>query len=361
MEHDDVGSLVPASLHLYIMEGHVDREEVRAIRIQTLSAEGLTQREVAQRLGISCSTVCRTLRRFRETGSNRRRHGQGRPRATSAVDDRFLHLTALRDRFQTSVQLANRLRDVRQVVISGLTVRRRLHEYELQSRRPAIGPLLTREHRLARAHFAQEYQQWTPARWGTVLFTDESRFTLHGPDGRQRVWRRRGERFAAATISPRVPYGGGSVMVWAGISLEARTELHFVNGGRITGVRYVEEILQEYVVPFAHFVGPHFMLLHDNARPHTAQVVHQYLHEVGIRLLAIPARSPDLNPIEHVWDELGRRIRHRDQAPTTLRELENVLSEEWENISQEYIANIISSMPNRLGEVRTARGGVTRY
>lgn len=343
------------------MERNVATEEVRAIRIQTLSAEGLTQREVAQRLGISCSTVCRTLRRFRETGSNRRRPGQGRPRATSAMDDRFILLTALRDRFQTSTQLSNRLRDVRQVQISGLTVRRRLQEHELHSRRPAIGPQLTREHRNARANFAQEYRQWTPARWGNVLFTDESRFTLHGPDGRQRVWRRAGERFANATISPRVPYAGGSVMVWAGISLEARTELHIVNRGRITGVRYVEEILEQYVMPFAHFVGPNFMLLHDNARPHTAQVVHHYVNQVGIRLLPIPARSPDLNPIEHVWDELGRRVRHRDPAPATLRELGNVLTEEWENIPQELITRIISSMPNRLEEVRVSRGGVTRY
>jgi len=115
------------------------------------------------------------------------------------------------------------------------------------------------------------------------------------------------------------------------------------------------------VVPFAPFIGVSFRLLHDNARPHTAQAVQQYLNHVGIRTLPIPARSPDMNPLEHVWDVLGRCVRARDHAPTTLRELEEALTVEWDNIPQETIDRIISSMPTRLEDIRRARGGVTHY
>ncbi|RZC39656.1 hypothetical protein BDFB_014320, partial [Asbolus verrucosus] len=62
---------------------------------------------------------------------------------------------------------------------------------------------------------------------------EESRFCLKSSDGRQKVWRRPGERFAQCNIVPRVSFGGGSIMVWGGISMEARTELVVVNGGAI--------------------------------------------------------------------------------------------------------------------------------
>jgi transposase len=62
-------------------------------------------------------------------------------------------------------------------------------------------------------------------------------------------------------------------------------------------------------------MGEHGILMHDNARPHAASVVREYLNEVGIRRFDWPALSPDMSPIEHVWDELGRRIRRHAPAP----------------------------------------------
>ena len=115
-------------------------------------------------------------------------------------------------------------------------------------------------------------------------------------------------------------------MVWVGICLDARTALHIVIRGTLIAERYAEGILQEYIVPFASFIGVHFLLLHDNATQHTAQVVQRYLQQVGIRLLDISARSPDMNPIEHVWDLLGIRVRAREHAPSTPSELANALT-----------------------------------
>ncbi|GFV01119.1 transposable element Tcb1 transposase [Trichonephila clavipes] len=60
-----------------------------------------------------------------------------------------------------------------------------------------------------------------------------------------------------------------------------------------------------------------------------------------------PAYSPDLNPIEHVWDMLDRRIAARQPPPTCLSELRRVLLDEWCNIPQDQIDNLILSMPRR--------------
>ena len=73
-------------------------------------------------------------------------------------------------------------------------------------------------------------------------------------------------------------------------------------GTTLNAASYVSDILEDHAVPFAPFIGENFLLLHDNARPHTARVVNEYLNEAGISLLNFPPRSPDLNLIEYAWD-----------------------------------------------------------
>ena len=104
-------------------------------------------------------------------------------------------------------------------------------------------------------------------------------------------------------------FGGGSIMIWGGISPTARTDLVLLNNGTINAERYILDVLQDHVVPFAPYVGPNFLLMQDNARPHTARIVQNYLQEVGINTMDWPARSRDFNPTEHLWDTIGRRLR----------------------------------------------------
>ena len=96
-------------------------------------------------------------------------------------------------------------------------------------------------------------------------------------------------------------------------------------------------------------------------RSHVANVVQQYLEEVDIAVMEWPAQSPDLNPIEHVWDLIGRAVRSRNMTFHTLRELSDAVTEEWDNIPQEVVQNLIASMPERMQCVIRARGGNTRY
>jgi transposase len=74
-----------------------------------------------------------------------------------------------------------------------------------------------------------------------------------------------------------------------------------------------------------------------------------------------PARSPDLNPIEHLWDIVGRKIRNLQQPPATLPELRLKLTQVWEEFEQEEVRNVIDSMPRRMRAVINARGGNTSY
>lgn len=326
-----------------------------------LIQDGRSQRYAARALNIAESTLRDAIRRHRETGLLTRRPGSGRPRATTRRDDRFVQLYSLRNRAASAVATTQRLRAVRGVDVSAETVRRRLREYGLAAYRPAQGPLLTAQHKRERLQFAQDHLNWTVEDWSNVLFTDESRFALFMSDGRQMIYRRRGERYAPSNFAQNVQFGGGSIMVWGGIAMEAKTELHVFGRASMNAEMYVKDILDMYVIPFAPFIGDNFLLMHDNARPHVANCVRDYLETTEIQTMRWPARSPDLNPIEHVWDELGRSIRRGPNPPETLDELRIALVRAWDGMDQNVIRNLISSMPARMEAVVRARGGNTRY
>lgn len=154
-------------------------------------------------------------------------------------------------------------------------------------------------------------------------------------------------------------------MVWGGISLTAHTALVFIEPTArthgLTAHRYITEVLANHVVPYAGHIGQDMLLMQDNARPHVAHVVTEYLRDVGIRTMDWPARSPDLNPIEHLWDELKRRVRARVPAATRLPELRTAIEEEWNAIPQDFIVRLVRCMHTRMIAVIRARGGNTKY
>ena len=194
--------------------------------------------------------------------------------------------------------------------------------------------------------------------WARILFSDESRFHLDSSDARSRVYRRVGERYQDNCVVKRRLFGGGSIMVWGGITGNARTPLVVINGN-LTGARYRDEILQAHVVPF---VRQHAVTLqHDNARPHVARVVTDFLTQQNVNVLPCPAVSPDLSPIEHAWDEMERRLRQLPNQPVTLAELSRALVRIWNGIPQAFFTNLVGSMRRRCNACITANGGHTRY
>ncbi|GFU71602.1 retrovirus-related Pol polyprotein from transposon opus [Trichonephila clavipes] len=206
---------------------------------------------------------------FLETESAGRRPGQGRRRATTPNEDRYLVLTARRHRNMNATLFQQYLRSATGTTVSTQTVRNRLHGVDLYARRPLVCVRLTSRHRR---------------------------------DRRDR-------------------------------------------DGPLTARRYRDEILRSIVVPYAAAIGDDFILMDDNCRPHRANLMEDSLFEEGIVRMELTACFPDMNPIEHVWDALGRRVAGRQPPPQTLQELERDLVKEWDRIPQLVINSLIDSMP----------------
>ncbi|GFW40933.1 HTH_Tnp_Tc3_2 domain-containing protein [Trichonephila clavipes] len=117
------------------------------------------------------------------------------------------------------------------------TIRRRLTEVRLRSRRPL------RYHRQCRLDFS-----WSVTDWRRVIFSDESRFSLSADDHRTRVWRRTGQRSDPAFIVERHTAISQGVTVWGAISWDTRSSL-VVLQGTLTARRYVDDILTPIVLP----------------------------------------------------------------------------------------------------------------
>ncbi|GFX83337.1 transposable element Tcb2 transposase [Trichonephila clavipes] len=206
-----------------------------------------------------------------------------------------------------------------------------------------------------------EHVNWRRNEWSNVLFSDESRFSVH-PDNRGIfIWRDRGSRNNPAFVHESVRFGGGGVLEYGGISIDGLTDLYIIRDGPLTSRRYRDEILRPIVVPYTAAIGDDFILMDDNYRPHRANLVEGFLFEEGIVRMEWSACSPDMNPIEHVWDALGRRVAGRQPHPQTLQELERALLEEWDRMPQLVINSLIDSMLQRCSTLLAIRGNHTSY
>ncbi|GFX76908.1 transposable element Tcb2 transposase [Trichonephila clavipes] len=210
---------------------------------------------------------------------------------------------------------------------------RRLQKTDISSyqQKGTGAPQLSRQHRTARLQWCREHHNWTEQDWACVLFSDESRFSLSSDCRRQLIWRESGTAYRPENIQEKDRYPTCSIMVWAGIMINGRTRLHVVANGTMTGQRYIDEVLLPHVRLFRGAVGDKFVFMDDNATY--------------------------LNPIENVWDALGRQVAGRNYPPTNKNTLIRALTEEWDKLPQQLLDNVVQSMVRRVECCITLHGG----
>ena len=130
--------------------------------------------------------------------------------------------------------------------------------------------------------------------WKTVIWSDESKFTVFQSNGKVMVWRNTKEAFDPKCTAPTVKHGSASVMVWGCFTRWGVGKLHILD--RMMNRFYYREIFETDLLPsIAAFGFPNgFAFMHDNDPKHTAGVVKDWLIRNGISALPWPPYSPDL-------------------------------------------------------------------
>ncbi|GBM58943.1 hypothetical protein AVEN_65633-1 [Araneus ventricosus] len=156
---------------------------------------GRTQLEVSEELGIAQSVISRLWQRFQDDGNVSRCYSTGRPRVTTPNEDRYLAVTAKRNRRSTASDLSRQLSSATGTTVSRQTVYRRLGHIGLYARRPVRCVPLTATHCRLRLAWSREHALWTPQQWSCVMFSDETRFSLQSDSRRTFIWREPGTRY----------------------------------------------------------------------------------------------------------------------------------------------------------------------
>ncbi|UYV84076.1 Transposase [Cordylochernes scorpioides] len=320
-----------------------------------LKRAGWSIRQIAADTHLGASTVHRLWRRWLEQGNVAIYRNSGATRVTSARVDRRIFRQAVAAPQATCTAILQHVQDTLDHSISTRTISRRLVANGLHSCRPLRRLPLTPPNRRQRLEWCRARSTWM-TEWHRVVFSDESRFCLSSDSRRVRVWRRRGERSNPAAIVERPTVRQRGIMVWGAIAYDSRSPLLRIQG-TMTAQRYVDDVLRPVTLPYLQGV-PNAIYQQDNARPHTARISQQALQDV--QMLPWPPYSPDLSPIEHVWDIIGRRL-HALPQPRSEDELWQMVEREWRAIPQDAIRTLIDSLPRRVAACIAVRGGPTCY
>lgn len=321
-----------------------ERGQVTALREQ-----GLTLREIGRRIGRSKDVVHNYLRLGKKYATKK---SPGRPSILTPRMKREIKRLAVHQRLCPSAIKAEMNLSVSKRRICQILS----EDPNISFRKTAPAPKLLERHKKARFAFAEKYQFWEDE-WSNVVFSDEKKFKLDGPDGFSSRWC--DERQNRPTKEKR-NFGGGSVMIWAGFSVSAKTPVCFIST-RMNSEMYCQ-LLEEVLIPFAeNEMDENMIFQQDNASCHASVATKDFLDFHNIPVLEWPACSPDLNPIENVWGLLSRKVYCQGRKYDTVKELKLAIQDEWSKLDPNELKSFITSMPKRLQEVISKKGNAINY
>ncbi|KAJ8537363.1 hypothetical protein ON010_g13234 [Phytophthora cinnamomi] len=252
-------------------------------RISGLAEAGFRIKAIAKRTGRSRESVQRALK---ARPSRRRTRGRN-PSLSRRQAHRIVRKAATGD--YSSTRLEKKL----SFACTARTIRRFLAEVDWMDYAKMGKTLpLTKQHKIARLDWAKRMIV-QPDIWFQIIFSDEKKFNLDGPDGLRHYWR---EKRRPATQPVRRQNGGGSVIVWGGggFSVDGKSKLAVLQGRQAS--EHYEYTVSEYILPFAHLHhGLDYMYQQDNASIHRSKLTTDSFEEEGVRVLDWPARSSGLN------------------------------------------------------------------
>ena len=320
------------------------------VTIAVLAEEGYTSRQIAQRLGVSKSTVNYTLQRFHETRSFQDRPRSGRPSTLSQIQHLYLRQLFHVHNFKTASEIADLFYARFHINLDIKYIHRMRRKAGYRPYRARTRHPLSERNKADRLHYAQSHRT---RQWTHDVFLDEKIFQI-GPN-REFVFVRRMD-----PVQSRWQYNRShpfQVNVVAAISKQGKCGIS-IFCQKFNSVVFKSKF-NNYLLPFIERNYPHnYTLVLDNSRVHRSNYVRNWFEEEGIHAGFLPPYSPDMNPIEKVWAYMGHEVSKR--RPTTKPGLMRAIKDVWDKVSDTMINSLIDRLPDIMEEAIERNGEYTR-
>jgi len=300
----------------------------------------LSHTAVAKAVHCDVKTVKRWLKRWKQSKDLSGAPRSGRPRATTPKEDQQVVALAEQQTFVTSRDIANQL-NKKGVKINERTVQRRLNEAGAKYNRPLSKPLLTESHREKRLEWAEDQRT---TNWDQVIFSDETTIRMNSVKGL--VWNLPGKKKIVRTVKHPI-----KVNVWGCFS--ARGFGRVVCFNENLNADLMCDIYKYGLLPTARKQFGHdstlWKLQEDNDPKHTSKLATNWRMNNNVQKIDWPSMSPDIAPIENVWQLLKMKLRNKKLS--TYQSLVSAIKREWKSLSPELAIKLVHSMNNRISEV----------
>ena len=195
-----------------------------------------------------------------------------------------------------------------------------------------------------------------------MIWSNETKINRLGSGGCKWAWERAGEGLSDRLVDGTLKFWGDSLMMWGCMTWEGVGFATKIDG-RMDGDLYLQILKDELqeTLEYYGFHPPDIIFQQDNDPKHTCRKVKEWLEEQEFKTMGWPAQSPDLNPIEHLWGWLKRRLAEYENPPNGILELWERVQVEWDKIPVGECQKLIESMPRRIQAVLRAKGGYTKY
>jgi transposase len=317
--------------------------------ILRLSKKKMSHRDIAKKIRRSKTVVTNFLR-------DPDNYGTKKPTGRKPKLDNRSKRLVIRTASNKAITCSKIIKDL-SLNVSRWTVNRVIKKSGvLKNKKKKKSPVLTDTHKRARVDWAKTHMTWK-SEWQKVIWSDEKKFNLDGPDGFSYYWHDiRKEEQIFSTRS----HGGGSVMIWASFGWYGKSELCFIDG-KMNAEGY-RKVLQNHLLSFGSAIPiDDWVFQQDNAPAHRAKANFAWFKRHKINVLPWPSKSPDLNPIENLWATLVRKVYEGGMQFQTKEDLKKAIVKSWDEIRERELHNLVNSMPNRIFEIINNHGNKINY